>query len=56
MDRSRNEPYSRAMQLSNQEALALVRQGVDALQQGRAADARQDLERVTRTGRANAWC
>lgn len=42
------------MQLSNQQAEGLVRQGVDALRQGRAADARACLERVTATGRANS--
>jgi hypothetical protein len=42
------------MQLTNDEALSLVRQGAEALQQGRAAEARRHLETVTRTGRANA--
>ncbi len=42
------------MQLSNQEAERLVRQGVDALRQGRAAEARDLLQKVTQTGRANA--
>jgi aspartyl/asparaginyl beta-hydroxylase (cupin superfamily) len=41
------------MQLSNQEAERLVRDGVAALQQGRAADARTHFESVTQTGRAN---
>jgi aspartyl/asparaginyl beta-hydroxylase (cupin superfamily) len=41
------------MQLSNQEAERLVREGVDALRQGRAGDARARLETVTQTGRAN---
>ncbi|THD36099.1 MAG: hypothetical protein E7773_09205 [Sphingomonas sp.] len=41
------------MQLSNEEAVALVRRGVEALQQGRAAEARRCFERVTQTGRAN---
>jgi aspartyl/asparaginyl beta-hydroxylase (cupin superfamily) len=42
------------MQLSNQEAERLVREGVDALRQGRAGEARASFESVTRTGRANA--
>jgi len=42
------------MQLTNQEAERLIRDGVDALQQGRAADARGRFEQVTATGRANA--
>lgn len=42
------------MQLTNDDALRLVRQGAEALQQGRAADARRHLETVTATGRANA--
>jgi aspartyl/asparaginyl beta-hydroxylase (cupin superfamily) len=41
------------MQLSNQEAERLVREGVDALRQGRAGAARASFESVTRTGRAN---
>lgn len=41
------------MQLSNQEAEILIREGVDALRQGRPADARERFENVTRTGRAN---
>jgi aspartyl/asparaginyl beta-hydroxylase (cupin superfamily) len=41
------------MQLTNDEAMRLVRQGAEALQQGRTAEARRDLERVTQTGRAN---
>lgn len=41
------------MQLTNDEALSRVRQGAEALQQGRAADARRLLDSVTRTGRAN---
>lgn len=41
------------MQLTNDEALRLVRQGAEALQQGRPAEARRNLEAVTRTGRAN---
>lgn len=42
------------MQLSNQEAENLIREGVEALQQGRSADARARFEPVTQTGRANA--
>ncbi len=42
------------MQLTNEEALTLVRQGAAALQQGRAREARQRFEQVTATGRANA--
>lgn len=42
------------MQLSNQEAERLVRDGADALRQGRPHDARQRFERLTQTGRANA--
>ncbi len=42
------------MQLSNQEAERLIRDGVDALRQGRPEDARERFESVTRTGRANA--
>ena len=42
------------MQLSNQEAERLVREAVDALQQGRPDEARRRLETVTATGRANA--
>ncbi len=42
------------MQLTNDQALALVRQGAEALQQGRAGEARRHLETVTRTGRANS--
>jgi hypothetical protein len=42
------------MQLTNQEAEKLIREGADALRQGRAADARARFESVTRTGRANA--
>lgn len=41
------------MQLANQEAERLVREGVDALRQGRAAEARSRFERLTQTGRAN---
>ena len=41
------------MQLSNQEAERLLREGVDALRQGRPAEARASFESVTRTGRAN---
>ena len=42
------------MQLSNQEAERLVREGAHALQQGRAQDARSRFEQVAATGRANA--
>lgn len=42
------------MQLSNSEAEQLVRKGAEALQQGRAADARQCFETITQSGRANA--
>jgi tetratricopeptide (TPR) repeat protein len=42
------------MQLSNQEAERLIREGVDALRQGRAAEARGRFQQVTATGRANA--
>ena len=42
------------MQLSNQEAERLIRDGVKHLRQGQAADARDRFESVTRTGRANA--
>src|SRR3954468_11099424 len=43
-----------AMQLSNQEAERLVREGVDALRAGRPAEARDRFRSVTETGRANA--
>lgn len=42
------------MQLTNDEAMRRVRQGAEALQAGRAADARELLQSVTQTGRANA--
>jgi aspartyl/asparaginyl beta-hydroxylase (cupin superfamily) len=42
------------MQLSNQEAERLAREGVDALQRGRPRDARARFESLTQTGRANA--
>jgi len=42
------------MQLSNEEAVTLVRQGMDSYRAGRPAEARALLERVTATGRANA--
>jgi hypothetical protein len=42
------------MQLSNQEAERLVREGAQALQQGRAQEARSRFEQVAATGRANA--
>ncbi|MEQ8310826.1 MAG: aspartyl/asparaginyl beta-hydroxylase domain-containing protein [Sphingopyxis sp.] len=41
------------MQLSNQEAERLVKEGVDALQRGQSAIARQRFESITRSGRAN---
>jgi hypothetical protein len=40
-------------QLSNQEAERLVRSGAESLRQGRPAEARSLLQRVTDTGRAN---
>ena len=42
------------MQLSTQEAERLVKDGVDALRSGRAAEARSCFERVTQSGRANS--
>ena len=42
------------MQLNDQEAERLVREGADALRQGRPRDARGPFERLARTGRANA--
>jgi tetratricopeptide (TPR) repeat protein len=42
------------MQLTNQDAEKLIREGAEALRQGRAAEARERFERVTQTGRANA--
>lgn len=42
------------MQLNNEQAIALVRQGMAAYGAGRPAEARSLLERVTATGRANA--
>lgn len=42
------------MSLSNQEAEHLLRSGIAALQQGRAAEARSLFEKVTETGRANS--
>ncbi|NYT41527.1 aspartyl/asparaginyl beta-hydroxylase domain-containing protein [Sphingomonas sp. R-74633] len=42
------------MQLTNEEATTLVRQGVDSYRAGRPAEARALLERITATGRANA--
>ena len=42
------------MQLSDLEAQRLVRDGAEALRQGRAGDARQRFERLAQTGRANA--
>jgi len=53
LDDGRGHLYNRRMQLTNDEALNLVRRGAEALQQGRVAEARQNLETVTRTGRAN---
>ena len=41
------------MQLSNEQALALVREGAELLQRGRPHDARTRFEQVTTTGRAN---
>ncbi|MEG3145662.1 aspartyl/asparaginyl beta-hydroxylase domain-containing protein [Sphingomonas sp. RT2P30] len=41
------------MQLTTDEALNLVRRGAAALQKGRASEARQCLEAVTRAGRVN---
>jgi aspartyl/asparaginyl beta-hydroxylase (cupin superfamily) len=41
------------MQLTNQDAEKLIREGADALRQGRAADARERFERITQSGRAN---
>ncbi len=42
------------MHLSNQEAERLIREGVDALRQGRSREARSRFESVTSTGRANS--
>jgi hypothetical protein len=42
------------MQLTQQDLERLVREGVEALQQGRHADAQARFEQVTRTGAANA--
>jgi aspartyl/asparaginyl beta-hydroxylase (cupin superfamily) len=42
------------MQISNQEAERLVREAVDALQQGRPDEARRRLDTVVATGRASA--
>ena len=41
------------MDVSNQEAEALLRGGIDALRQGRAAEARRSFQTVTQTGRAS---
>lgn len=41
------------MQLSNAEVESLIRGGVDALRQGRPAEARARFERLTGSGRAN---
>ena len=40
-------------QLSNQEAERLVREGAEALRQGRPSEARELFRTVTDTGRAN---
>ena len=53
LDGERGDLYNHSMQLTNDEAVNLVRRGAEALQQGRAREARQSLETVTRTGRAN---
>lgn len=42
------------MQLSPEDAERLAREGVEALRQGRAADARQRFDAVAQSGRANA--
>jgi hypothetical protein len=42
------------VQLSPQDAERLAREGVEALRQGRAADARQRFDAVAQSGRANA--
>jgi len=42
------------MQLSSHEAERLVRDGFDALRNGRPGDARERFEKVTQTGRANS--
>ena len=41
------------MTLTNDQALALVREGAEMLQRGLPEDARARFERVTATGRAN---
>lgn len=41
------------MQLTNEQAVALVREGAGLLQRGLAGEARARFEQVTRTGRAN---
>jgi tetratricopeptide (TPR) repeat protein len=41
------------MQMDNEQALALIREGAELLQRGLAQDARSRFEQVTRTGRAN---
>ena len=41
------------MQISNKEAERLVREGADALRQGRPGEARTRFEKITGTGRAN---
>lgn len=46
--------YGAPMQMSNDQALGLVRQGAEALQRGQAGEARDCLLRVTATGRANS--
>lgn len=42
------------MQLTNEEAIGLVRKGAEALDRGQSAETRQYFESVTVTGRANA--
>src|SRR5262245_6569793 len=42
------------MQLGNQEVERLAREGIQALQQGRAADARTRFEAAAETGRGGA--
>jgi aspartyl/asparaginyl beta-hydroxylase (cupin superfamily) len=49
----RRPRYTARMDLTNDQAIALVREGAELLQRGRAADARSRLERVVATGRAN---
>ncbi|MBA3941008.1 MAG: hypothetical protein C0520_07345, partial [Sphingopyxis sp.] len=42
------------MELTNQDAERIARAGVQALQAGRPAEARQYFETITQSGRANA--